>query len=205
MPVSEDMLATPALKSSDKPFVSFKTETIEDVKRTKQEGKMCFKDQDYAVITPPGGKSNNIERIETFWEKMEAEYRSGRVAPEWITGWKHDYELYRKGQEIPVDGTPIKGWKLLSGAQQEELIRLHILTVEALASLTDEGVKNVGMGAIEFKRRAKAWIEQNGNKEKDTLLLTDLMRQVESLTGQIKSLTEKNEELEKAVQKKGVK
>lgn len=204
MPVDE-LLATPALTSKDMPYVTFKTETIEDVKRTKAEGRMCFKDQDYAVSTVPGDKGNNIYAIEAFFEKKEAEMQNGRIHPEWLRKWRADYELYKQGKEIPLDGTPIKGWKLLSGAQQEELIRLNVRTVEALANLNDDGIKNFGMGAIEARRRARAWIEQNQSKEKDTLLLADLMRQVESLTGTVKSLSEKNEELEKAVQKKGVK
>jgi hypothetical protein len=90
----------------------------------------------------------------------------------------------------------------LSGAQQSELLRINVRTVEALANLNDDGIRNFGMGAVEMKRRAKAWIEQNQSKEKDTLLLADLMRQVDSLTGTVKSLTEKNEELERAVSKK---
>lgn len=198
----DELLATPTLTSKDMPYVTFTTETIEDPVRTKAEGRMCYKDQDYAVSTVPGDKGNNIYKIETFFERKQEEARNGRVHPEWLTKWKHDYELYRAGQEIPEDGTPIKGWKLISGAQQAELLRINVRTVEALANLNDDGIRNFGMGALEMKRRAKAWIEQNQSKEKDTLLLADLMRQVESLTGTVRSLTEKNEELERAVSKK---
>ena len=201
MPVDE-LSATPTLTHKDMPYVMFETITIEDPARTKAEGRICFKDQDYAVITVPGDKGNNKDKIESFFEKKEAEMRNGRVHPEWIKKWRADYESYKQGLEIPVDGTPIKGWKLISGSQQEELIRMNVRTVEALANLSDDGVRNFGMGAITLKQRAKAWIEQNGSKEADTLLLADLMKQVESLSGTVKALTEKNEELERAVQSK---
>ena len=199
MPVAYDVTATPSVTSKDMPFVSFYTETIEDVKRTKAEGRMCFKDQDFALITQPGGKSNNKERIESFFSKMESELKTGRVHPDWIRSWRGNYELYQKGQEIPLNGTPIRGWKLLPGSVQEEMIRLNVLTVEDLANLPDEGIAAVGMGCREWQRRAKAWIEQNNSKEKDTLLLADLMQKVDTLTGTVKAMTEKNEELERAL------
>lgn len=201
MPV-DDMLTTSALTSKDMPYVRFETLTIEDPVRTKAEGRMCYRDQVYAVCLVPGDRGDNSYKIDSFFERKTAEMRNGRVHPDWLAKWRSDYELYKQGQEIPENGTPIKGWKLISGAQQEELLRINIRTVEALANMSDDGIKNFGMGAIELKRRAQAWIKQNESKETDTLLLTDLMRQVDSLTGQVKSLTEKNDELERAVSKK---
>jgi len=201
MPV-DDMLDTPVLHQRDMPYVAFKTETIEDKKRTQEDGVMRFKDQDYAVITPPGGKGNNIERIDSFFCKMEYDAKAGRVHPDWIRKWRSDYEFYRKGQEIPLDGTPIKGWKLITGAQQEELIRLHVLTVESLANLTDEGMRHVGKGALELKRKAQAWLEQNHGKEAGAVKLASVMRENDTLKETVANLTEKVEQLAKLVESK---
>lgn len=202
MPVTDDLLSPNRLTLRDMPFVAFKTETIEDAKRTKETGRMAFKDQAYAIITPPGGKSNNIERVDDFFTKMEHEVQVGRVHPDWVRKWRGDYELYQKGQEIPLDGTPIRGWKLLSGSQQEELTRLNILTVEALANLTDEGARNVGMGAVEFRRRAQAWLAQNEAHEGGAVQLTSLKRENDELKGTVSAMQEKLDELEKALASK---
>lgn len=203
MPV-EDMLATPTLTHKDMPFVAFKTEAVEDPVRTKADGVMRFRDQDYAVITVPGDtKSNSIEKVESFFRKKDDEMKAGRVHPDWIARWKREYELYKQGLEIPLEGTPIKGWKLISPSQQEELIRMHVRTVEELANLTDDGVRNFGMGAVEIKRRAQAWIAQNASHESGALKLTQLTRENDSLKGQVKDLAEKLDELEKAMPKKG--
>jgi hypothetical protein len=199
MPVMDELMATPSVSAKDMPYVSFYTETIEDVKRTKAEGRMCYRDQDFALTTSPGGKSNNRYRIDSFFTQMEAELKTGRVSPDWLRATRARYELYKQGQEIPLEGTPIKGWKLLPGSVQEELVRLNIRTVEDLATLPDEGLKNVGMGAREWQRRAKAWLAQNDSHEGGALKLADLTRQMETLIGQVKSLTEKNDELERAL------
>lgn len=195
----DDTLSAPVLQARDMPYVTFKTEPVEDAARTKSEARMCFKDQDFAVVTPPGGKANNTPKIDQFWAWADQELRNGRVKSEWVHKWKSDYDLYRKGLEIPEDGTPIRGWKLLSGAQQEELLRLNVRTVEALANLNDEGMRSFGMGATELKRKASAWLAQNESKEAGALKLAELTRQIESLNGQLLNQLEKTEELEKAL------
>lgn len=198
--LAEDLMAPTVLTSKDMPYVMFETRTIEDPVRTKAEGRMCFRDQVYAVSTVPGDKGNNIYEIESFFERKQTEMRHGRVHPDWFRKWQSDYELYKQGQSIPEDGTPIKGWKLLSGAQQEELIRINIRTVEALANMSDDGIKNFGMGAIELKRRAKSWLDQNENKESGAIKLLAMQRENDTLKGQVGTLSEKLEELEKALQ-----
>ena len=77
----------------------------------------------------------------------------------------------------------------------EELIRMNILTVELLSNINDEGVKRIGMGAVDLKTKAKAWLAQLNDKgpltlkvaatEKENALLKSsvetLQKQVESL------------------------
>lgn len=199
----DDMLATPTLTSRDMPYVRFETQTIEDAQRTKAEGVIRHKDQDYAIVTVPGDtKSNSIEKVETFFRKKQDELHAGRVHPDWLVRWKQDYERYKSGQEIPLEGTPIKGWKLLTGSQQEDFLRMNVRTVEELANLTDDGVRNFGMGAVELKRRAQAWIAQNASKETGALRLTELGRENDSLRDQVLLLSNKIDELEKALSKK---
>lgn len=188
---------------SDRPFVAFSTVTREDPKRTKEDGVMRFMDVDYATVTSPGGKSNTIFKADAFWKWADQEMQLGRCKPDWVGLWKSNYERYKAGQEVPVDGTPIRGWKLISGAQQEELIRFNILTVESLATLSDEGIRNIGMGAVDLKRRAKAWIAQNEGAEASAVKLTQVLRENEQLQGQLKTLTDQVEELKQLIPKKG--
>jgi hypothetical protein len=201
--LAEDMLPSTTLSDRDMPYVMFKTESVPDPVRTKADGLQRFKNQDYAVVTVPGDtKANFIDKIEAFFDKKEQEARAGRVKPEWIAKWRLAYEHYQKGQELPLEGTPIKGWKLLTGAQQDELVRMNVRTVEALANLTDDGIRSFGMGAVELKRRAKAWIAQNEGAEANALKLADLSRENDSLRDQVLSLSGKLDELEKALQQK---
>lgn len=199
----EVLQATLTLNAKDKPYVRFDTKEVEDPKRTKELGRLTYRNQDYAVVTAPGGKSNNVHRIESFWELMEQESRSGRIDYAWLQQWRAAYESYKAGQQPALDGTPIHGWKLLSNAQQQDLIQFNVMTVEQLANLTDEGMRNLGMGALEMKRRAQAWIAQNDAKESGTLKLAELSRENDSLRDQVLMLSNKLDELERTALKKG--
>lgn len=185
-----EMLGVPVLKDTDKPFVKFETQTIEDPVKSREDGVPRFTDQHYAICSHAGGKGNTIMKAEAFLKHMAQEAKQGRANPQWITEWKADYELYKAGQEIPLHGTPIRGWKMISGARQEELIRLNIVTVEALANLTDEGMQNLGMMALELKRRAQAWLAQD-DKAGSAQKLKDTQRRCDELERTVASLEAK--------------
>lgn len=191
-----EMLGVPVLKDTDKPFVKFETQTIEDHAKTREDGVPRFKDQHYAICSHAGGKGNTIMKVENFLKHMAQEAKQGRANPQWVQEWRADYELYKAGQEIPLHGTPIRGWKMISGAKQEELIRLNILTVEALANLTDEGMQNVGMMALELKRRAQAWLAQD-EKVGSAQKLKETQRRCDELEKTVASLQAKLDEWSK--------
>lgn len=204
MPV-EDMLATPTLTSKDMPYVQFDRVTVEDPLKTKEDGVMRFKDVDLAIVTVPGDtKANTKHKAETFFANMKQEALNGRIHADWLRIWKAQYDNFKEGKEIPLEGTPILGWKLISGAQQEDLVRMNVRTVEALANLSDDGLRHVGMGAQQLKRRAQAWIEQNASHETAAIKISTLAQENESLKSEMEVMRKQLKDLEAAV-KKGAK
>lgn len=198
-----DMQSAPALSLKDMPYVAFETRTEEDPRRTKEEGRMVYVDRDYARITPPGSRDVHYERLPQWFDKLNVDFKSGRVMPEWVARWKAAYEQYKQGKELPLEGTPIRGWNMLSGAQQQNVIQCNILTVESLATANAEALAQLGMGAIELKRRAEAWVTQTKGLEPATIKMTALQRENDILTDTVKNLTEKVETLSKMVETKG--
>lgn len=197
-----DMQATPVISQKDRPYVAFETRAEEDTRASAKEGRMVFIDQHYARITPPGSRDVHYEKLPGWFAKLDMNVRTGRVMPEWVDQWKAAYEKYKHGQEIPLDGTPIRGWTMITGAQQENLIALNILTVEDLATLPSEGMSRIGMGALELRRRAEAWLMQKQGAEPVAVKMTALQRENDTLKETVQSLTEKVEELSRAVDAK---
>lgn len=142
-------------------IIRFEKVPKEDKAASLAAGHYVAKDVDYALLTPPYSKDEVRIKMDQFKVQMEADVRNQRMPQEWQESYLNAYEKWRNGQEIPLNGTPIKGWGMLSPAMQETLIRMSVLTIEDLAAINDEGLRRIGMGALDLKNKAVAWIQAN--------------------------------------------
>ena len=120
---------------------------------------------------------------------------------DWAEKFRRMYELWKQGQEMPLEGTPIKGWGVISPAQQETLIRMHVLTVEQLAAITSEGTNRIGMGGIEMKHKAEAWLNTLKKAGRPTMEIALLRKENAQLKVNQELLESKIEELTQFVNK----
>lgn len=139
-------------------YVQFERRAIEDKAASIRDGVYRAKDVDYALVTPPYSKDCMEQKVTQWLENVEKNVRDGRIPQTWADQWKTAYRHWKDGQEMPVNGTPIKGWGVISPSQQETLIRINCRTVEDLAIINDEGIRRLGMGAIELRDKAKTWL-----------------------------------------------
>lgn len=197
-----EMSITSTITNKDCPYVTFVSRTEQDVKESKAQGRMVWVERHYAKITPPGTRDEHFELIPQWWGKMEREVDAGRIMAQWLMTWQSNYERWKKGQEVPENGTPIRGWQMLSGAQQNTLCDMNVTTVEALADLTAEGVARIGMGGLELKRRAENWLLERDCVESGAVKMSAIQRENEIMKETIKGLEEKVKELSESVDKK---
>lgn len=174
-------LAIDELANARMPFVRFERRAVEDVFATREAGRYVARDVDYALVTPPYSRDVMIHELPGFIEQLEFDARNDRVPITWVEQCKKAYEAFKNGQELPLDGTPIKGWGVISPAQQETLIRMHILTVESLAAITEEGVRRIGMGGIDLKTKANVWLKQLKKTGPATVEIAALKQENEQL------------------------
>lgn len=169
-------------------IVRFERVAVEDKAKTIENGRFTAKDVDYALITPPYSKDVVRMKVSSWLDNLERDAQAGRIPEEWVQRYKRAHELWQNGQEMPPDGTPIRGWAVISPAQQENLIRINILTVEDLAGVNDEGAKRIGMGAIELKNKAIAWLRTANDRGPLTIENAALKAENAVLRGQIETL-----------------
>lgn len=139
-------------------YVRFERVAVEDKAASIREGRYVSKDVDFALVTPAYSKDCVEHKIDRWLLNLEKNVRDGRTPKEWADKWKESYKLWKNGQEAPPIGTPIRGWGIISPAQQEMVIHCNCLTVEDLAATNDEGKRRLGMGATELINKAKAWL-----------------------------------------------
>jgi len=124
-----------------------------------------------------------------------------RIPREWLEEYKKAYEYWQKGQEMPLNGFPIKGWGIISPAQQETLIKMHVLTVEQLSVINDEGLRRIGMGALDLKNKAEAWLKTLKKAGASTLEISELKADNERMRINISNMENKIAELTKLLKR----
>lgn len=170
------------------PFVSFETREVEDREKSVVTGNYVCRDVDIACVTPPGSK-DQLECVVADWFPMlEKEVKDGRFPAEWLRQLKEGYKAWKEGRELPIEGTPIANWPILSPAQVKMLQSIHIRSVEELAVANETTLSAMGMGGRALKQRAVDWLEaKNGTGA--------LGARLEALTAEVVNLKAENEKL----------
>lgn len=180
-------------------YVQFERRAIEDKAASLREGRYVGKDVDFALVTPPYSKDLVEYKVSTWLDNIERNLRDGRIPQHFADQWKEAYRKWQNGQEVPLNGTPIKTWGAISPAQQKALISMNCLTVEDLALINDEGMKRIGMGAVELKQKAVTWLASLKDHGAVTVELATLKTENKVLLDTVESLTQKVEALSKMI------
>ena len=182
-------------------YVRFERRPMEDKAASIREGRYVAKDIDFALVTPPYSKDCVEQKVTQWLENLERNLRDGRIPESWATQWKAAYQKWKAGEEMPLNGTPIKGWGVISPAQQATLIAMHCLTVEDLALINDEGLRRIGMGAIELRDKAKNWLASMNDHGAISVKMAALEQENRVLQASLDTLTKQVEALKSLVPK----
>ena len=177
-------------------FVSFHTIAKEQKKESEEAGRFVAKDVDMVTVRQLGATDSVVFKVEQWLKQNELDVQGGRLAESHARAYAESYKRWKAGQEMPVSGTPIKSWPVISPAQVEILLRVGLRTVEDLADLNDEGLRKIGMGAVELKNKAKNWMAASLDKGKITQDMTALQRTNEQLLNTVTTLTAKIEAMQ---------
>ena len=180
-----------ATREEKRPYCKFVRGAVEDHAASLKTGHYVAKDVDMVHITPAYTKDVIIREVGSWFEKLEGDFRNGRIPESWIPGYKKQYEMWKSGQEMPLDGTPIRGWGAISPALQETLCRMNILTVEDAAKMNDDALRRIGMGSVEVKNKAIATLKANESVGPVVMENAELRKKLDLAEANVQSLTEK--------------
>jgi hypothetical protein len=181
------------------PFVEFKQIAKHDPKRSEELGYRVTKNVDMAFIMQPGSRDQVEIEAEAWLNSIKRKMLD--AAPdaypqEWVDGFRKKYEMWKEGNEAPLNGTSVKEWPVLSPAQVQNFIALGLLTIEDVAAMTEEAMGRYGMGGRELREKAREWISR---KE----LTANALKENEELKGLVAELKSRLESLESDKPRKG--
>jgi len=175
------------VRENARSYVRFELRPKVDVKQTAERGITVMRDVEFVLITPAYTRDVVVKEVKDWKAQMERQVAMGQMPEGDREHYLKVYKHWKEGLEEPLDGTPIKGWQLLSPAQQETLIGMNVRTVEDLARMNDEGCRRFGMGGVEMKQRAAAWLAQ-ADKGKASMEMARLTSENEQLKASLASL-----------------
>ena len=196
-----DMIGAMNDRKEKPSWVKFERRPVEDKAATLAAGHYVAKDVDYALITAPYSKDVFHTKVSDWMAGLEIQKSAQRINPEWVDHYKKLYKAWQQGEELPIVGTAIKGWGVISPAQQKTLIEMGILTVESLSEINDEGMKRIGMGALELKNKANGWLSQLKDKGPLTVEIASVKKENANLSAQVATMQKQIEQLTAMIQK----
>lgn len=172
------------------PYVTFEVRAVEDRQASIEKGYYQTKDVDFAFITPQGSKDRIEREVASWFEQLEQQCQQGRFKREWLVAYKGAHAAWKEGREIPLNGTAILTWPVLSPAQAKQAIDHGVRTVEDLAAANEETIMRLGMGGRALKEKAVSWLSAASGNGKVT-------EEMAALKAVNKDLQARNAELEK--------
>jgi hypothetical protein len=150
--------------------------------RSKQEGRTVFDDVEMVEIIIPGDSKTQVVTRVTDRHRHE---------------WAREYEAFKNGLEPAVQGYPIEHWPPLTAAMAANFKARAVHTVEALASVSDANLANLGLGARQWRERAQAWLQQAENGK----AVDEMMSQRDEARAELNVLKSQYADLSAAVEK----
>ena len=172
------------------PYVEFKRIAKDDPRKSVEVGHRVTRDVDMAFIMQPGSK-DQVERVATDWlasiKNKMLEETADAYPQEWVTAFHGKFDAWKEGLDAPLMGTSVREWPVLSPAQAENFVAMHILTIEDVAAMTEEAMGHM-MGSRDLREKAREWLQgkdiaQNAIKENEELKkqLTEMAARISAM------------------------
>jgi len=162
----------------------FYIKPVQNGRKTADEGRPVFDDQEYVEIHVPGDRNSIIDTP---------------VRDEHRRRWPQHYAHFKNGMESPSEGWALVEWPGITRSQAEELAFFKVKTVEDLAGLSDGQLsKCLPMGGFPLREAAQRALElAKGAAPAEKLAAENeaLRANVASLEGTVADLARKIDEL----------
>lgn len=141
------------------PHLRFNKKPVEDRDASIAAGHPVYKDIDFVFITPQGSKDSVEKPVSEWLASTRQQVDEERLPADWAEKFAGAYDHWKRGEEIPIDGTALANWNAISPAELMQCKGVHILSLEDLAVANDEAIRRLGMGGLQLKQRAKQYLE----------------------------------------------
>jgi len=161
-------------------IVKFYHDAVQNKFKSHEQGRPVFDDIEMCEINLPA------DRARTLIVPAMAEWkRFGTTKVSYAERFQAHYARFKANEGPVVEGTPLTEAPFLSMAQKASLKALQVYTIEQLASLTGQALKNIGAGGLATQQQAVAYLA----KASGTADVVAMQRQIDELKAQLASIS----------------
>jgi len=164
----------------------FKTMAFKDERKSIAAGRPIFQDTDVCEIRIAGSKDSTVHLVQerSHWEVDEETGEQQNLT--YAERFPRQYQQFLAKKQQTKSGTPLDYVPFLTDAKRAELRALNIYTIEALAELDGQPLKNLGIGGRDMKNKAIDYLATSGH---DAMIMKQQV-QIDALLAQIRVLQE---------------
>jgi hypothetical protein len=162
----------------------FKLMAFKDERESIKAGRPIFRDLEVVEIRVAGSKDNGVYRSNDYshWEVDEETGEQRQLT--FAERWPRQYNQFKEKQQQTKSGTPLDYVPFLTDSKRAELRALNIYTIEALAEVDGQPLKNLGIGGRDLKNKAIEYLassSHNGTVMRQQAQIEALMTQIRLL------------------------
>lgn len=186
------------MKNSRPPLFRFALRPVEDRAETERlkDGSVAMKDEAWVFVQQLGARDEAEFPAEQWLAQMEQEsrYSEARMPRRWVQMFKDGYRDWKNGVDMKVDGTSIRHATFLTPAEQANLQRIGVQSIEDAAAMSDEATRRYGLGGVPVKQKCQDWMKSR-DSNKAAQEISQLRDQNQALEGQLKAQQEALDEM----------
>jgi len=152
-------------KDPDKNIVAvFKQLSVHNEAKSKLAGRPQFDDVDVCELRYPGSRNTGVYPATAFSHWSTDPETGEQVKVSYAERFPRQYRQFMERGTQTKSGTPLDYALFLTEARRSELRALNIYTIEALAAVDGQELKNLGPHGREAKNKAIEYLEDTDGK-----------------------------------------
>ena len=164
-----------AIKDPDDSIVAiFKYMAVKDEARSTAEGRPIFTDEETVELHYPGSKNWSAHPATSFSHWVTDPMSGEQVKLTYAERFARQYQQFKAHAQQTKAGTPLQYAVFLTEARRAELRAQNIYTIEALAHIDGQELKNLGHGGREMKNAAEEYLAETQKGAVNTQMQAEL-------------------------------
>ena len=187
-------MQTSQLRHPDDALVAtFRMMALKNEARSSAEGRPIFEDVEVVEIRVPGSRNWTPypAAAHSHWENNP--FSGEQTSRTYIERFPRQYAQFKAQLQQTKTGTPLDHAPFLSEGKRAELRAQNIYTVEQLAAIDGQELKNLGPNGRDQKNRADEYLAAS----RENAPATQLQAELEALRAKNMALAEDNEALKR--------